>query len=137
MDANRMMKGSAVLVAVAMAAAGSLQAAGTIKQYTNRAAFAAEDAVDWGALTSLAGGDKGVNIPPTFVGLVSGLTTVARSNVVISGAVPKGSTLRRFNEGISFFGNFFGGDRLLSTLPLDLGPLTITFTSGPVFGAGV
>jgi hypothetical protein len=125
------MKWSTVLVAALMAA-GSLHAAGTIKPYTNRAAFAAEDAVDWGALTSLAGGDKGVNIAPTFTGLRSGLGTV-----VISGGVPQHSSLNRFNEGISFFGNFTGGDRLLTTMPGDLGPIAITFTSGPVFGAGL
>jgi Domain of unknown function (DUF4214) len=118
------------LVAAAMTAAGSLQAAGAIKPYTNRAAFAADDAVDWGGLTSLAGGDKGVNISPTFTGLPSGL-----GNVLASGKVPA-TNLKRFNEAISFFGNFTGGDRLLSTLPGGAGPLTLTF-SVPVFGAGL
>jgi Domain of unknown function (DUF4214) len=132
MDASRMMKGSAVLVAVAMAAAGTLQAAGTIKSYTNRPAFAADDAVDWVGVSTKPGGDKGLDIGPTFTGLASGLGTV-----VIGGFVPKGSTLKRFNEGINLPGNFTGGDRLLVTLPADFGPLTITFTSGPVFGAGL
>ena len=118
------------LVAAALTAAGSLQAAGAIKPYTNRAAFAADDAVDWGGLTSLAGGDKGVNISPTFIGLPSGL-----GNVLASGKVPA-TNLKRFNEAISFFGNFTGGDRLLSTLPGGAGPLTLTF-SVPVFGAGL
>lgn len=130
MTRNQMKKCRSVMVAAVMAA-GTLQAAGTIKTYTNRAAFAAEDAVDWGGLTSLAGGDKGVNISSTFSNLVSGL-----GSVVISGKAP-GSNLRRFNEGISFFGNFTGGDRLLSTIVGNPGPITITFTSGPVFGAGL
>jgi hypothetical protein len=126
-----MTKWQLFLAAALMTAAGSLHAAGTIRPYTNRAAFAAEDAVDWGGLTSLAGGDKGVNIAPTFTNQVSGL-----GNVIVSGKIPSGN-LKRFNEGISFFGNFTGGDRLLSTLPGGPGPLTITFTNGPVFGAGL
>src|SRR4029077_14916896 len=113
-----MTKWQLFLAAALMTAAGSLHAAGTIRPYTNRAAFAAEDAVDWGGLTSLAGGDKGVNIAPTFTNQVSGL-----GNVIVSGKIPSGN-LKRFNEGISFFGNFTGGDRLLSTLPGGPGPLT-------------
>ena len=130
MHRNQTRKWQRVIVA-AVLAAGSLQAAGTIKPYTNRAAFAAEDAVDWGGLTTLAGGDKGVTINSSFSNLVSGL-----GSVVISGKAP-GSNLKRYNEGISFFGNFTGGDRLLATLIGNPGPLTITFTSGPVYGAGL
>jgi hypothetical protein len=119
------------LAVATMTAAGSLHGAGTIKSYTNRAAFAAEDAVDWQGLTTLAGGDKCVSIPSTFANLASGL-----GNAVISGSVANGS-FRRCNEGISFFGNFTGGDRLLTTDVNKLGPITINFTNGPVFGAGL
>ena len=121
-----MLNGSTQTATISLATA-----AGIMKQYTSRTTFAADDAVDWGALTNLADGDKGVTIKGSFTGLTSGLGTV-----VISGSVP-GSNLKRFNEGISFFGNFTGGDRLLATLPGDSGPLTITFTSGPVYGAGL
>lgn len=109
----------------------SAQAAGTIKPYTNSGAFAADDVVDWLALTSLAGGDKCVSINSTFTNIVSGLGKVAVSGKATNGA------FRRCNEGISFFGNFTGGDRLLTTDLNKAGPIVITFASGPVYGAGL
>jgi hypothetical protein len=129
MERNRMKW--AVILAAAVMATGSLQAAGTIKPYTNKAAFAADDVVDWLGLTSLAGGDKCVSINNSFTNLTSGLT-----KVVTSGKSTNGN-FRRCNEGISFFGNFAGGDRLLTTDVNKTGPIVINFTNGPVYGAGL
>jgi hypothetical protein len=121
----------AMILAAAVMTAGSLQAAGTIKPYTNKAAFATDDVVDWFGLTSLAGGDKCVSINSSFTNLTSGLGKVVTSGKATNGA------LRRCNEGISFFGNFAGGDRLLTTDVNKAGPIVITFTNGPVYGAGL
>src|SRR5689334_23027011 len=113
----------AMILAAAVMTAGSLQAAGTIKPYTNKAAFATDDVVDWFGLTSLAGGDKCVNVNASFTNLVSGLTKVVTSGHSTNGG------MRRCNEGISFFGNFAGGDRLLTTDLNKAGPIVITFTN--------
>jgi uncharacterized protein DUF4214 len=128
MERNRM-KWATLLVA-AILASGSLQAAGTIKPYTNKAAFAADDVVDWFGLTTLAGGDKCVNVATSFASLPSGL-----GKVIVSGKATNGS-FRRCNEGISFFGNFTGGDRLLTTDVNKAGPIVLTFAT-PVYGAGL
>jgi Domain of unknown function (DUF4214) len=121
----------ATLLAAAVMSAGSLHAAGTIKPYTNKAAFGTDDVVDWFGLTSLAGGDKCVSIPSSFTNLTSGLTKVVTSGKATNGG------LRRCNEGISYFGNFNGGDRLLATDLNKAGPIVITFSNGPVYGAGL
>ncbi|PWT89044.1 MAG: hypothetical protein C5B56_07780, partial [Proteobacteria bacterium] len=131
MERNRMRWAVLLAVTGAVMASGSLQAAGTIKPYTNKAAFAADDVVDWFGLTTLAGGDKCVSVNASFTNLVSGL-----GNVVTSGKASNGN-LRRCNEGISFFGNFTGGDRLLTTDVNKAGPIVINFTNGPVYGAGL
>jgi hypothetical protein len=114
----------------AVTAASSLHAAGTIKPYTNKAAFAADDVVDWFGLTTLAGGDKCVSIPASFTSLASSFGKVA-----VSGKSTNGG-LRRCNEGFSFTGNFTGGDRLLTTDLNKAGPIVLTFAT-PVYGAGV
>jgi hypothetical protein len=118
------------MLAGALVAVGSLQAAGTIKPYSNKAAFVADDVVDWFGLTTLAGGDKCVSIPAAFTNLPSGLGKVA-----VSGKATNGG-FRRCNEGFSFTGNFTGGDRLLSTDLNKAGPMVLTFST-PVYGAGV
>jgi hypothetical protein len=68
--------------------------------------------------------------PPSFSNLHSTSGTVA-----VSGSIP-GGNFRRYDQGVNWFGDFFTGDHLLTT-GTSPGPIRLTFSTGPVYGAGL
>jgi Domain of unknown function (DUF4214) len=110
-----------VFTASLLAAAGSLQAAGSIKTYVAEAAFGTDDVVDWNGLGATPAGGAGVSVGHTFG------ATSATGNVVATGSLAMGTLLR--TERAS-------GGQMLST-SANSGPLTIVFPSGPVMGVGM
>ena len=115
-----MKKSKLIFAATFIAVSGLVHAAGAMKTYTLETAFAADDMVDWIGLGGAARGERALQLSRTFSGAKS-----ANGSVVVSGGVSAGS-LQYMEEG----------GRLLAVSG-NPGPLTLSFTSGPVMGVGV
>jgi hypothetical protein len=131
-----MLKWKLLLAGVSLLAAGSLEAAGTISTYSTRPSFGSNATVDWGGLGATFG--PGLLVGTGFNSLPSSAPAAA-----VSGSSP--SLLSRVDQGVNYLGNFAPGDRLLMTttvvgrglIPRAPGPIRFTFSTGPVFGAGL
>jgi hypothetical protein len=108
-----------ILAAIFCAAFGIANAAGMVKTYTVEPAFAADDVIEW----SVAGA---ADAPQTLSGAGGAVAAAA----VQSGNLERVPTVSRL-----------AGDRSASATLLGpagiLGPVTVTFGSGPVMGVGV
>ena len=93
---------------------------------TSSAALGANDAVNWATL-----GPDGTTVNSIAFPAFSGAGLLVFGSSLQGSALP----LKLVTQGLSFFGNFTTGDRLLST-DAGTGPLTFSFLSN-VSGAGV
>jgi hypothetical protein len=114
-------KSQIMLAAVFFAASVSLQAAGAVKTYLSEVAFAADEVVDWTGQSAAQPDGDSLQLPFAFSGATSTSGSVAVSVRTAPGRQPLPNP---------------SSDGLLSA-SRDSGPITFTFTSGPVTGVGV
>jgi hypothetical protein len=114
-----MKKSQIILAAVFLAASGLLQAAGAVKTYLVETAFASDDAVGWTGMGATSPEENPLQVTHAF-----GEATSTTGSVVV-----------RVGSGRQPLPTPSADGRLLTEV--NGGPVTLTFTSGPVMGVGV
>ena len=125
--ANQAIRPVTLRIMCGMAALALSPAYAATSLVTSSAALGANDAVNWATL-----GPDGTAVNSSFFIAPSSAGRFVLGSSLQASAPP----LILVTQGVSFFGNFTPGDRLLST-GAGTGPLTFSFLSNNVSGAGV